>query len=387
MLRDWGWDAWTSVTRRTRRTMLTVAGVALGIGGLVGISALAESGSAQIIRRFDQFSATEVQVTLPPGWWGRDELSLERSLRAIPGVLAAGTFLDAQTGLDPVSVETLLGRQHNVPLIVASPGGLAAADPNVLEGGLLTTTACALDPRLALVGLGVSRDLGVTPTLGRNVLFVDGQPFVVIGVVTDRSMTARLAGAVVLCPEGARLVGLHLSDRTLLVRTAPGAGQLVARSAPVAVFPEDPGAVVVQVPPDPRLLRDRISQDTKALLVALSLVALAIGGVGIANTMLVAVWERRHEIGVRQALGATGLQIGALFLLEAALVGGVGGLAGTSLGVLASAGLSAVRGWTYVFPPVLLTAPLIGLLLGTVSGIAPALRASRLDPVESLRSL
>ncbi len=218
-------------------------------------------------------------------------------------------------------------------------------------------------------------------------LIVDGQPFVVVGVVTDRSTTARLAGAVVLCPEGARLAGLHLTDRTLLVRTAPGAGQLVARSAPVAVFPEDPGAVVVQVPPDPRLLRDRISQDTKALLVALSLVALAIGGVGIANTMLVAVWERRHEIGVRQALGATGVQIGALFLVEAALVGAVGGLAGTSLGVLASAGLSAVRGWTYVFPPVLLTAPLIGLVLGTVSGIVPALRASRLDPVESLRSL
>lgn len=384
VVRDTVGDAWRSVARRPWRTWLTVSGVGLGIAALVGILALAESGSLQIMKRFDPLAATEVRLSLR---LAVGERGVRDRLSQLPGVLSAGLFADGTNGVPPVSIGSArtLG-EREVPLVIASGQGLATARPRVVAGAVPRRTTLSLEPRIAVVGLGVARDLVVGPEEGRNVLLIEGQPFIVTAVVTDR-VGARLAGAVIVGPRGGRALGIAPPERAFLVRTRPGSGQFVARMAPLVLAPEDPYAVWAQVPPDPRRLRDRISSDTRTLLLALALVTLAAGAVGIANTMLVAVWERRAEIGVRRALGATGRDIWTLFLSEAAVVGSLGGVLGAAVGVIIAAGLCAAWGWTFVLPPPLVLTPLLGCTVGVVAGILPAIRAARVDPVEALRAL
>ena len=111
------------------------------------------------------------------------------------------------------------------------------------------------------------------------------------------------------------------------------------------------------------------------------MVCLIVGMIGIANTTIVAVIERTGEIGLRRAMGAQPRHIAAQFLLEAAVLGGLGGLVGTSLGVVAVVAICAALTWTAVVPPLLVVAgPLVGLVAGTLAGIYPSLRASRLEP-------
>ena len=115
--------------------------------------------------------------------------------------------------------------------------------------------------------------------------------------------------------------------------------------------------------------------------------SLVVGAIGIANITLVSVMERTGEIGLRRAIGATRGHIAAQFLLESASMGVVGGILGASLGVLITVGVSAYQVWTPVLDPAVpFLAPLIGGIIGLVSGTYPALRAARLEPVEALRS-
>lgn len=165
-----------------------------------------------------------------------------------------------------------------------------------------------------------------------------------------------------------------------------GAAGQVAKEIPAAVAPTQMGAIDVTPPPDPRQLRDEVSNDLGSLLIGLALICLFVGAVGIANTTLVAVVERTAEIGLRRALGARRRHIAAQVMCESAALGGIGGLIGTSVGVLIVLGVALSRDWNAVMSPTLtLTSPLIGLCVGGLAGLYPAIRAARIEPTEALR--
>lgn len=271
------------------------------------------------------------------------------------------------------------------PIIVATHQGLTAAQPIVQAGRLPTPYAEAHDPRLLVVGEIVAERFDILPESGRDVLYLNGQPFVAIGVVRDRGVGAQISSSVVLSARGAGLLDLELQDRTILARTERGMGPAVGRWAPLAAYPENPSAVLVEVPPDPSRLRGQIAEDTRNLFLALGMVTLFGGAIGIANTMLVSVWERRSEIGVRRALGASRRAIAKIFLTEAMIIGTAGGLAGAAIGTLVGAAFSLSRGWDYSVPALLLGSPLLGTVVGILAGVHPAWRAARLDPIDSLR--
>lgn len=387
-MRDLAIDALRALTRRPQRSFLTMLGVVLGVGALVAIIGLAQSGALQIARRFDAFAATAVQVTLPTDAVDEEEGNLIRQLSHLPGVQGAGTFTPVTgTATAPVLASSVRSPEPmSVPLIVASAEGMRAAEPIVRGGRLPTGWAESHDSRLAVVGEGVARSLGVWPESGLDLIHLNRQPFTVVAVVTDRGIGAELLSSVMISREGGGALSLVTADRTLLVRTQPGAGQTVARWAPLAVYPENPAAVIAQVPPDPTQLRGRITSDTKNLLFALAVVTLVVGAVGIGNTMLTSLWERRPEIGLRRALGSSRLAVGTLFLVESGLVGTAGGILGAAAGVLLGGSLSVARDWVYALPTAVLAAPFLGAAVGLVAGLYPALRAARVDPVESLRS-
>jgi putative ABC transport system permease protein len=163
--------------------------------------------------------------------------------------------------------------------------------------------------------------------------------------------------------------------------------EVVVRQAPRALSPDAPHLLRVAAPPDPETLRAGVESDLNALFLLLGAVSLLVGALGIANVTLVSVLERVGEIGLRRALGAARRHIAAQFLVESGVMGLLGGIVGTALGVLVVVAVSAGRTWTPVLDPwVPLVAPFVGALIGLLSGAYPALRAAALEPVEALRA-
>ena len=140
-------------------------------------------------------------------------------------------------------------------------------------------------------------------------------------------------------------------------------------------------------PPPPGQLRRDVAADVNALFLVLGGIALLIGGLGIANVTLLSVLERIPEIGLRRALGATRVHIAGQFLVESVFVGFLGGLIGTSLGVIVTVVVSAVRDWTPILDLQLAVgAPLAGALIGLLAGGYPAWRAATIEPITALRA-
>lgn len=214
------------------------------------------------------------------------------------------------------------------------------------------------------------------------------QPFTVTGIIEDTERKADLLLSVVVPRTTAEKIWgpPDGGSATMLVSTELGAAQQVARLAPTALRPDHPEYLKALPPPDPRMLRSSVGDDLNQLFMLLAGICLVIGAVGIANTTLVSVLERTGEIGLRRALGARARHITLQFLAESGVLGALGGLVGTSLGVVTVVGVAVARGWTpVVHPATAAVAPVIGLVTGVLAGLYPAWRASRVQPAEALR--
>jgi putative ABC transport system permease protein len=261
-------------------------------------------------------------------------------------------------------------------------------EPTLATGTLYNAFHQRRGERVCLLGAPAARLLGITRTDNPPAVFVNGVAYTVVGIVSDvRRLPQTLLGVVIPSSTALRAYGAPVdSPAQALIHTRPGAGPLIARQAPLALRPDDPGILKAVPPPDPHALRDQVSTDLSGLFLILAAICLVVGAVGIANTTLVAVLERTGEIGLRRALGARPRHITAQFLAESSALGALGGLVGTALGAATVVGTALVRDWTAVLQPyAVLPAPLIGLVTGFAAGLYPALRAARTEPLEALR--
>lgn len=382
---------------RPGRTTLTILGTVLGIGALVATLGVARTAGNQIIGRFDELAATSVEVTNESGFFGGQRrvaipADAEQRLSRLNGVNAAGSFgavdVDGALVRSVPIPDPLAQTEFQMNVYAASPGVLDAVRGDLRTGRFLDFGHSERADQVAVLGPGAAGRLNITRVDQQPVVFIGDEAFVVIGIIDDVLRHPEVLNSVII-PEGtAREVYDFASTSTVQIDVAVGAASLIAEQAGVALYPDEPGLLQVQSPPEPEDLRRDVEGDVNALFLVLGGVTLLVGAIGIANVTLVSVLERVGEIGLRRALGAGRRHIAAQFLVESTSMGLIGGIIGASLGILVIVAVSAARTWTPVLDPWLpVVAPLVGGVTGLVAGLYPAIRASTLEPVEALRSI
>lgn len=397
-LRDLVNEATTGVLGRPGRAALTALGTVLGIGALVTTVGLTSTASSQIVSRVDATAATQVVIrpAQDGGAFGEETTTstipwdAEERLVRLNGVLAAGTSAEVDVGTDLTRATALvdpLGKGLFPMAVTAASGGLFDAVHATVDTGRVFDAGhdARADP-VAVLGRGAAERLGITRVDNQPVVFVGDRELVVIGILADVDRSPALLNAVIVSNGYAReRLGLT-APAEVQVDVELGAGKLIGRQAPVALDPNQPDRLQALLPPDAAALRSGIAEDTSGLLLVLGAVSLLVGALGIANVTLVSVMERVGEIGLRRAVGGARRHIAAQFLLESTLLGALGGILGTSLGVLVIVGVSASREWSPVLDPlVVVAAPLVGTLVGLLAGLYPAWRAASMEPITALR--
>jgi putative ABC transport system permease protein len=333
-------------------------------------------------------------VNPPIGFPGNADAIAEH----VNGVVAAGVWwpVSLPEGTDFTgSLALSASASQTISLLAATPGAVRAMGLTMVAGSPLSAYENDTGQYVAIIDAATASQLGISPTrlASQPAVFVGGIAYTVVGIygsaqrVVTNSSAMLIPASTALASFGNPQPGIgNQEEAQMVVATRIGAAQAVARQIAAAELPADPSRLVVTSPPNPQNLQSEVSGDLAGLFLILALISLLIGAVGIANTTLVAVLERTGEIGLRRAVGARPRHIGAQFLTESTVLGTLGGLIGTCIGVGTVVIFAATKNWTAVLNPAYtLPAPLIGSVVGLLAGTYPALRAARTSPLAALR--
>ncbi|MFC3496023.1 ABC transporter permease [Glycomyces rhizosphaerae] len=383
------YEAFQSLRGRSMRTWMTAIGIALGIAATVATVGLSSTSAAAIAERFDATEATQVTVSFSNNM--RDAgfaptMDSSERVRSIAGVENAGIF--CASGEERAASRTESADYvRDVPVFGMEPGAMEAFGFTFSQGGAFDLGHVSRDDKVAVIDESAARDLGYSSLEGGPMVYLDGEEYALIGVYTAPEGEAKLTGAVIIPPTPCMTADPEYGAAEVFIRTDLGAADKVADTAPTAVFPEGAENLSVSKPSDLRSFRKGVENEMQALLLGLAGVSLVIGAVSVSNTALVSVMERRSEIGLRRAVGAARRAVAMQFVWESTLIGLIGGLFGTVLGVNVTAIVSLYRDWQIVVDPMLFGAgPVIGAVVGVVAGVYPAWRASRIPPAVTLRA-
>ena len=378
----------TGLRARPLRAVLSALGIAIGIAAMVAVVGISTSSQARLNAEFDRLGTNLLTVTAGEDLFGAEtELpgSAVEAVERLPGV----TDVSALARLTGVTVyrNALVDAAESKGLGVAAAdlGLLSAAGGEVRKGRWLNE-ATARFPAVVLGAVAAER-LGIV-SVGSQV-HIGGSSYTVVGVldpvplVPDIDSLALMGGH-----QASAELGWQGSPTALSERSTDAAVPRLRELLPSAVNPENPAGVAVSRPSDSLAARYAADQTFTGLLVGLGSIALLVGGIGVANTMIISVIERRHEIGLRRALGATRTHIRVQFLLEALILSSLGGAAGAVIGGVVTWIVAWSNDWPMSVPPALFAAAIGGTaLIGAIAGLYPAIRASLLSPTAALTAV
>ncbi len=381
--------AGTGLRTRKLRAGLSALGIAIGVAAIVAVLGLSASSEAGLLAEIDRLGTNLLTVTNGQTLFGQSA-ELPKETPAMIGRVDSVTQVQ-YTG----SVKASVYRSNLIPPVDTNALSVRAASLSLLPTvgtsvahGTYLNAATAEQP-LAVLGAVAAERLGIDRVFPGERIWLGGQWFYVVGILNPAVLAPEIDSSVLIgFPAAQTYLGFDGHPSTVYVRAQTDRVAAVQSLLAATANPEAPNEVNVSQPSAALVARAEAQSALNTLFLGLGAVALLVGGIGVANIMLISVLERRSEIGLRRALGATRGHIRIQFLAEAILLALLGGAVGVAVGAWSTAVYAITRNWPVVVPPLAWAGGFAaGLLIGALAGLLPALRAARMSPTEALWSI
>jgi putative ABC transport system permease protein len=382
----------STVGLRTRklRAGLSAVGIAIGVAAIVAVLGLSSSSQAGLLSEINQLGTNLLTVTNGQSVTGAPAelpITAPAMIGRIPGVQQAqttGTVSGANAYRNPYipSIHT-----NALTVQAASLDLLPVVATSVAQGHYLNA-ATAQEP-VAVLGAAAAQRLGIDHVYPGERIWVGGHWFYLAGRLKPAVLASAIDSSVLVgYPAAEKYLGFDSHPSTVYLRAQNDRVNAVDNLLAATANPENPSEVNVGQPSSALVAQADAKSALNGLFLGLGAVALLVGAVGVANIMIISVLERRSEIGLRRALGATKGHIRTQFLSEAVFLGLLGGVVGVALGVASTFVYAHTKGWAAVVPPeAWLGGFAASLIIGAIAGLMPALRAARMSPAQALWSM
>jgi len=367
---------------RPLRAVLSALGIAIGIAAMTAVVGISSSSRADLDRALAALGTNLLTVAPGNTMFGDsatlpdESVSMIKRIGPVLSATATGAVGDAGVyRTDKISS----GQTGGLAVLAAQLDLLRTVGATIADGSWLNA-ATARYPAVVL-GATAAKRLGTGPAV-----YLGGRWFTVVGVLDPVPLAPELdSAALVGWPAATSYLDFDGHPTTVYTRSVDAQVEAVRAVLAATANPENPNEVKVSRPSDALAARRATDQTFTALLLGLGAVALLVGGIGVANTMVISVLERRAEIGLRRSLGATRGQIRTQFVAESLLLSLLGGLAGVLIGFAVTLLYATTQTWPTVLP-LWAMAGGVGatVLIGAIAGLYPAIRAARLAPTEAL---
>jgi putative ABC transport system permease protein len=382
-----------SVGLRTRklRALLSALGISIGVAAIVAVLGLASSSQAGLLAEISKLGTNLLTATNGQSFTGTSELpkSAPGRVGELPGVTGV-QYTGALSSVNAYRSPYIPTIDTNALSVDASSVGLPAVVGTSVAQGTYLNAATENEP-VAVLGYQAAQRLGIDRVWPGERIWVGGMWFYLAGILNSATLTPQIDSSILIgFPAAEKYLGFDGHPSELYVRTQNNQSvtTTVDNLLGYQANPEDPSGVDVSQPSSALTAQADAAGAFDTLFLGLGAVALLVGAVGVANIMIISVLERRQEIGLRRALGATRGQIRIQFLAEAILLSLIGGVVGVIMGVISTAVYAHTKGWAIVIPPEAWAGGLAAALaIGAIAGLLPAIRAARLSPTEALWSL
>jgi putative ABC transport system permease protein len=381
-----------SVGLRTRklRASLSALGIAIGVAAIVAVLGLSSSSQAGLLAEIDQLGTNMLTVENGQTLFGQPAelpVAAPAMIERIAGVTAVEDTAYVPN-VDVYRSPLIPAIDTNALSVQAASLGLLSATGDTVAHGAFLNAATANEP-VAVLGALAAQRLGIDRVYPGERIWLDNEWFYVAGILNPAVLAPDIDASVLVGYAAAKsYLGSDGHPSTIYVRAKTDQVAAVQSLLAPTANPEAPSQVNVSQPSQALVARAEAQSALNGLFLGLGAVALLVGAVGVANIMIINVLERRSEIGLRRALGATKGHIRIQFLSEAILLALIGGAVGVAVGALATAVYASTKGWGVVVPTIAWGGGLgAALAIGGIAGLLPALRAARMSPTEALWSV
>ena len=381
-----------AVGLRTRklRASLSALGIAIGVAAIVAVLGLSSSSQAGLLAEISALGTNLLTVQTGQALTGgtaqlpKTSPGMISLMQGVTNVQDIGTVGNKSAFRSPLipSVDT------NALTVDATSLGLPTAVGTTVAHGTFLNAATEKEP-VAVLGAAAAQRMGIDRVWPGERIWVGSQWFYVVGILHPAVLAPEIDSSVLIgYPAAHTYLQYTGHPTTIYVRTVTADTNRVDNLLAAQANPQQPEEVNVSQPSAALTAQADAQGAFDVLFLGLGAVALLVGAVGVANIMVISVLERRSEIGLRRALGATKGHIRTQFLSEAILLAVVGGAVGVIFGIVATAVYASAKGWAVVIPPLAWAGGLgAALLIGAAAGLLPALRAARMSPTEALWTL
>jgi putative ABC transport system permease protein len=381
-----------TVGLRTRklRAGLSALGIAIGVAAIVAVLGLSASSQAGLLAELDQLGTNLLTVSNGQSLTGAPA-ELPTTAPAMIGRI--GGVQEAQStatvsGANAYRTPYIPSVQSNGLIVQAASVDLLSVLATTVAQGHYLNAATAQEP-VAVIGAVAAQLLGIDRVYPSERIWLGGQWFYLAGILNPAVLASAIDTSVLVgYPAAQKYLGFDGHPSTIYLRTQNDRVVAVDNLLAATANPENPSEVNVSKPSDALVAQADAKSALNGLFLGLGAVALLVGAVGVANIMIISVLERRSEIGLRRALGATKGHIRTQFLSEAVLLGLLGGAVGVALGAASTVVYAHTKHWATVIPTEAWAGGIAAsLIIGALAGLIPALRAAGLSPTQALWSV